>query len=100
MRFAGMVPVGSVGSVVSDLSVADAGGRVGTSTSDVATAAGPARRWTRDPNLSGDVIVRYRLPLTPFAQRGPPYGMKGADLGVAGNRGSLRFLPELTGLRR
>ncbi|WP_163958106.1 hypothetical protein [Sphingomonas insulae] len=97
VRFAGMVPVGSV---VSDFTVADAGGRASTSTSEVATPAGPARRWTSDRDLNGDVIVRYRLPLTPFAQGGPPYGMKAAGLGVAGNSGSLLVLPEIQGLRR
>lgn len=97
VRFAGMVPIGSV---VSDFTVADAGGKVGTSVSEVASAAGPVRRWTSDRDLTGDVIVRYRLPLTPFAQGGPPYGMKGAGLGVAGNSGSVLVLPEIAGLRR
>lgn len=97
VRFAGMVPVGSV---VSDFTVADANGRANTSTSDMVTPAGPARRWTSDRDLAGDVIVRYRLPLTPFAQGGPPYGMKAAGFGVAGNSGSLLVLPEIAGLRR
>ncbi len=97
VRFAGIV---SVGSAVSNFTVADAGGWAGTSTSEVTTPAGPARRWTSDRVLSGNVIVRYRLPLTPFAQGGPPYGMKAAGLGVAGNSGSLLVLPELQGLRR
>lgn len=97
LRFAGLVPLGSL---VSDLTVMDADGRVGTSTSEVATAAGAARRWTSDRGLSGDVTVHYRLPLTPSAQRGPPYGMKAAGLGVAGNSGSLLVLPELDGLHR
>ncbi len=97
LRFAGMVPVGSV---VSDFTVTVAGRRVGTSVSEVVTPNGPARRWISDRDLTGDVTVRYRLPLTPFAQGGPPYGMKAAGLGVAGNSGSLLVLPELAGLRR
>ncbi|MEH3039431.1 MAG: hypothetical protein PGN21_05135 [Sphingomonas paucimobilis] len=97
LRFAGMVPVGSV---VSDFTVTVAGERVGTSVSDVVTPGGPARRWTSDSDVTGDVIVRYRLPLAPLAQGGPPYGMKAAGLGVAGNSGSLLVLPELAGMRR
>ncbi|WP_413061475.1 hypothetical protein ACLN6N_02610 [Sphingomonas carotinifaciens] len=97
VQFVGMVPVGSV---VSDFTIADAGGKVSTSVSEVASTAGPVRRWTSVRDLVGEVTVRYRLPLTPFAQGGPPYGMKAAGLGVAGNSGSVLILPELAGLRR
>ncbi len=97
VRFAGIVPIGSV---VSDFTVADAGGKVGASVSEVASAAGPVRRWISDRDLTGNVMVRYRLPLTPFSQGGPPYGMKAAGLGVAGNSGSVLVLLEIAGLRR
>ncbi len=98
LRFAGLVPVGSA---ISELEVTDAHGRVDITTSDVAPPGGSlVRHWTSTHDVNGDVLVRYQLPLAPFAQSGPPFGVKAAGHGIAGNSGSLLVLPDLPDLRR
>lgn len=98
MRFAGFVPVAAM---VAGLKVTDAAGTVETRVTDMTTPDGiPARRWTSTRAVAGVVTVRYHLPLTPFAQRGPPYGVKAAGLGIGGNSGSLLVLPEVTQITR
>lgn len=96
LRFANFVPVATA---VERLEVNDAHGRVIMRSADSTGAnRSTVRRWTTTRNVTGMVTITYTMPMTPFAQKGPPFGVKAAGRGLGGNSGSLLLLPELPDL--
>ncbi|WP_223575177.1 hypothetical protein [Xanthomonas citri] len=80
---------------VTALQVSDARGDVALAIND----AGPSgdfalRRWTTQRAVGPQVTVRYRAALQPAQTGRPPFSMKAAGLGVAGNSKSFVLLPE------
>lgn len=90
--------VQGVAEVLENLTVADALGPLTLRASDEPAGAMTSyRRWSADRAVSGDVAVRYRVPVTNAPNmRGaaPPFEMRTEDGGVSGLGEMFLILPE------
>ncbi|WP_295999285.1 hypothetical protein [Rugamonas sp.] len=90
--------VKAIAARVERLEVSDAAGAVAMLASDDAPSGRPDgayRHWQAARQVSGPVLIRYRIATQAVdEQGGPPFGMKAAGGGVAGSGRGFLVLPE------
>ena len=63
-------------------------------TTELAADGSSWHHWRSSGSIASDVVISYQVEVRPANQSGPPFGLKAAGAGVAGNTSSFLLLPE------